>query len=166
MLVQDFLESSARQFPEKTALVCGDRRLTYRDIDGHSDRLAQALLGRGVEPGDRVVIQMQNSVEAVLSIFAVLKAGAVFVVVNPTTRQVLLGERQVLLSSREWVILEALIARPGAILSREKLEDRLYGLCGEVESNAVEVYIHGIRKKLGAPFITNIRGVGYLVEKT
>jgi amino acid adenylation domain-containing protein len=87
VLVQDFLESSARQFPEKTALVCGDRRLSYRDIDRQCDRLAEALIREGVALGDRVVIQMQNSVEAVLSIFAVLKAGAVFVVLNPTTRR-------------------------------------------------------------------------------
>lgn len=88
------------------------------------------------------------------------------VVVNPQTRQVLRADKQVLLSSREWIILEALIARPGAILSREKLEDRLYGVCGDVESNAVEVYIHGLRKKLGSQFIVNIRSVGYMVEKT
>ena len=87
------------------------------------------------------------------------------VVINPTTRQVLVAERQVLLSSREWVIIEALIARPGAILSRNQLEDRLFGICGDVESNAVEVYIHGLRKKLGAQFIVNIRSVGYMVEK-
>jgi DNA-binding response OmpR family regulator len=88
------------------------------------------------------------------------------VVINPTTRQALVGGKQVILSAREWVLLEALIARPGAILSRDKLEARLYGLCGDVESNTVEVYIHGLRKKLGARFIVNIRGVGYMVEKT
>ncbi len=94
---------------------------------------------------------------------AVYRSGTISI--NPTTRQVLVAERQVVLSSREWVIIEALIARPGAILSRLQLEDRLYGICGDVESNAVEVYIHGIRKKLGAQFIVNIRGVGYMVEK-
>lgn len=88
------------------------------------------------------------------------------IVINPTTRQVLIAGRQVLLSSREWIILEALIARPGAILSRDQLQARLFGLCGDSESNAVEVYIHGLRKKLGAHVITNIRSVGYMVEKT
>ena len=88
------------------------------------------------------------------------------VVVNALTRQVNAAERQVLLSSREWAVLEALVARPGAILSRAQLEERLYGWSGDVESNAVEVYIHGLRKKLGQQFIVNVRGLGYMVEKT
>ena len=57
----------------------------------------------------------------------------------------------------------ALLERPGAILSRTQLEERLYGWGEEVESNAVEVHIHGLRKKLGADFIRNVRGVGYRV---
>ncbi|HYD95571.1 MAG TPA: response regulator transcription factor [Noviherbaspirillum sp.] len=88
------------------------------------------------------------------------------VVVNTATRQVLADEHQVLLSSREWAVLEALVTRPGAILSRAQLEERLYGWSGDVESNAVEVYIHGLRKKLGPQFIVNVRGLGYMVEKT
>ncbi len=88
------------------------------------------------------------------------------VIVNALTRQVIAAERQVLLSSREWAVLEALVARPGAILSRAQLEERLYGWSGDVESNAVEVYIHGLRKKLGPQFIVNVRGLGYMVEKT
>lgn len=86
--------------------------------------------------------------------------------INPVTRQAQVAERQVILSSREWAILDALIARPGAILSRSQLEQRLYGWSGDVESNAVEVYIHGLRKKLGQHFIVNVRGVGYMVEKS
>jgi DNA-binding response OmpR family regulator len=85
--------------------------------------------------------------------------------INSVTRQVTVANRQVVLSSREWDILEALVARPGAILSRSQLEERLYGWSGEVESNAVEVYIHGLRKKLGSDLITNVRGLGYMVEK-
>lgn len=88
------------------------------------------------------------------------------VMVNTLTRQVLADGRQVLLSSREWAVLEALVTRPGAILSRAQLEERLYGWSGDVESNAVEVYIHGLRKKLGTQFIVNVRGLGYMVEKT
>jgi DNA-binding response OmpR family regulator len=87
------------------------------------------------------------------------------VTINTATRQVFTAQRQVSLSSREWNILDALVARPGAILSRAQLEDRLYGYSGEVESNAVEVYIYGLRKKLGQQFIVNIRGLGYMVEK-
>jgi DNA-binding response OmpR family regulator len=85
--------------------------------------------------------------------------------INSSTRQVIAANRQVALSSREWAILEALVARPGAILSRSQLEERLYGWSGEVESNAVEVYIHGLRKKLGPQLIINVRGLGYMVEK-
>lgn len=88
------------------------------------------------------------------------------VMVNPLTRQVLVEDRQILLSSREWAILDALVARPGAILSRSQLEEKLYGWTGDVESNAIEVYIHGLRKKLGPQFIVNVRGLGYMVEKT
>jgi len=72
----------------------------------------------------------------------------------------------VLLSAREWTILEALLARPGAVHSRAKLEQRLYGGAGDVESNVVEVYIHGLRRKLGQDIIINIRGVGYMVAKS
>jgi DNA-binding response OmpR family regulator len=87
------------------------------------------------------------------------------VLVNAATRQVLVGDRQVILSSREWAILDALVARPGAILSRGQLEERLYGWSSDVESNAIEVYIHGLRKKLGQQFVINVRGLGYMVEK-
>jgi DNA-binding response OmpR family regulator len=87
------------------------------------------------------------------------------IAINPITRQVLIADRQIVLSSREWMILDALIARPGAILSRAQLEERLYGWSGEVESNAVEVYVHGLRKKLGQQFIVTVRGLGYMVEK-
>ena len=86
MLVEEFLEESARLHPGKTALVCGERRLTYGEIDEASNRLAHALVERGVRRGDRVAIQLENSVEAVLAIFAILKAGAVFLVLHPTTK--------------------------------------------------------------------------------
>jgi two-component system OmpR family response regulator/two-component system response regulator QseB len=70
----------------------------------------------------------------------------------------------VMLSAREFAVLEALMARPGAVLSRSQLEDRLYGWGEEIESNAVSVYIHQLRKKLGADFIRNVRGVGYFID--
>jgi two-component system OmpR family response regulator len=71
----------------------------------------------------------------------------------------------VTLSAREWAVLEALLARPGAVLSRAQLEEKLYSWQTEVSSNAVEVYIHGLRRKLGADFVRNVRGVGYCVPK-
>jgi DNA-binding response OmpR family regulator len=88
------------------------------------------------------------------------------VTVNIETRQVMVSGRQMMLSAREWEILEALVSRPGAILSREQLEQRLYGWPGEVESNAIEVYVHGLRKKLGQHLVINVRGLGYMVGKT
>lgn len=87
------------------------------------------------------------------------------VVVNAITRVVLVGGQQVVLSGREWTLLDALIARPGAVLSKQQLEDKLYGWSSDVESNAVEVYVHGLRKKLGPQFVITVRGVGYKVEK-
>jgi two-component system response regulator QseB len=69
--------------------------------------------------------------------------------------------RDVQFSQREFVILRALLERPGAILSKSTLEDRLYGWQDGVESNTVEVHIHKLRTKLGADFIQTIRGAGY-----
>jgi two-component system response regulator QseB len=85
------------------------------------------------------------------------------VTLDPAARQVSLHGQPVVLSSREYAVLEALLSRPGAVLSRAQLEDRLYGWGEEIESNAVSVYIHQLRRKLGAEFIQNMRGVGYFV---
>jgi len=82
---------------------------------------------------------------------------------NPATREVQRGGQPVRLSAREFTLLRALMDRPGAVLSRAQLEEKLYGWQEEVESNAVEVYIHALRRKLGHDFIRNIRGVGYVV---
>ena len=85
------------------------------------------------------------------------------VTLDPATRQVTRDGAPVLLSAREFAVLEALMQRPGALLSRAQLEDRLYGWGEEIESNAVSVYIHQLRRKLGGDFIQNVRGVGYFV---
>ena len=85
---------------------------------------------------------------------------------NPATREVTVGGEPVILSAREWAVLEPLLARPGLVLSRSQLEEKLYGWKDEINSNAVEVYIHGLRKKLGADLIRNVRGVGYMVPKS
>lgn len=85
------------------------------------------------------------------------------VTLDPATRQVARDGQPVPLSAREFAVLEALLMRPGALLSRAQLEDRLYGWGEEIESNAVSVYIHQLRRKLGADFIQNVRGVGYFV---
>ena len=83
----------------------------------------------------------------------------------PTTREVSVQGQPVVLSAREWAVLEPLLARPGMVLSRPQLEEKLYGWKDDISSNAVEVYIHGVRKKLGAELIQNVRGVGYMVPK-
>ena len=84
---------------------------------------------------------------------------------NPATREVSYRGAPVQLSAREFAVLEALLLRPGTILSRAQLEDRLYGWGGEIESNAVEVYIHSLRRKLDPETIRTVRGVGYCVPK-
>ncbi|RDI21346.1 response regulator [Pseudacidovorax intermedius] len=84
---------------------------------------------------------------------------------NPATHEATVDGKPMVLSAREWAVLEALIARPGLILSRPQLEEKLYSWKDEISSNAVEVYIHGLRKKLGADLIRNVRGVGYMVPK-
>ena len=86
MQVEQFLENSAAQPPNKVALISGDERLTYRQIDDEANRLAHALIAAGVKRGDRVVTFLPNSVETVVSIFATLKTSAVFVVLNSTTK--------------------------------------------------------------------------------
>ena len=85
--------------------------------------------------------------------------------VDPAARRVSLDGQTVELSPREYVVLLELLENAGRALSREQLEQRLYGWGEEVESNAVEVHIHHLRKKLGADLIRTIRGVGYLVDK-
>ena len=85
---------------------------------------------------------------------------------DPATREVVVNQgAPLLLSNREFALLQALLIRPGAILSRADLEDRIYGWGEEVESNAVEFLIHSLRKKLGSEAIKNVRGIGWLVAK-
>jgi DNA-binding response OmpR family regulator len=84
---------------------------------------------------------------------------------DPVTRTVERGGIAVGLSAHEYAVLEALLQRPGAVLSRSQLEDRLYGWDDQIGSNAVEVYIHGLRRKLGSDAIHTLRGVGYFVPK-
>ena len=85
---------------------------------------------------------------------------------NPATHEVRLEGCEINLSAREFALLRAFLDRPGAVLSRAQLEEKLYGWDDSIESNAVEVYIHALRKKLGSDFIKNVRGVGYMVAKT
>jgi two-component system, OmpR family, response regulator len=85
---------------------------------------------------------------------------------DPATRQASVQTADpIQLSNREFALLQSLMVRPGAILSRSELEERIYGWGEEIESNAVEFLIHSLRKKLGPTTIKNVRGVGWRVEK-
>ncbi|MES2414738.1 MAG: response regulator transcription factor [Pseudomonadota bacterium] len=137
--------------------------------DGISDRIA------GLDAGaDDYVVKPYDIDELLARIRALLRrsagqAGPVFehkgVSLNPATREASVAGLPVTLSAREWAVLEPLIARPGAVLSRAQLEEKLFSWKDDVSSNAVEVYIHGVRKKLGNDFIQTVRGLGYLVPK-
>jgi acyl-CoA synthetase (AMP-forming)/AMP-acid ligase II len=88
VLVHDWLRRSARRFPDKVALVCGQQRWTYGQLDRHSDHLAAALLNIGLQRQDRVVILLDNSAETVISLYGTLKAGGVFVILASSIKAV------------------------------------------------------------------------------
>lgn len=93
----------------------------------------------------------------------VLKFGSLML--DPLRKLVTQGDATVDLSAKEFAVLEALMRRPGAVLSRAQLEESVYGWGDEVGSNAIEVHLHHLRKKLGAAVIKNVRGVGYRVTE-
>ncbi len=76
-----------------------------------------------------------------------------------------LSGADIVLSSREWAVLDALVARPGAIISKQQIEEALYAFGQEVESNTVEVYVSRLRKKLGKDIVETVRGIGYRMGK-
>jgi two-component system response regulator QseB len=84
-------------------------------------------------------------------------------VLDPQQKVVTRHGESVELSAREFAVLEALLQRPGAVISREKLEESVYGWGQEIGSNAIEVHLHHLRKKLGSGIIMNVRGVGYRI---
>lgn len=138
--------------------------------DGLDDRL------RGLDGGaDDYVSKPFQMAELLARMRAVLrrKGGTAapvlsngVVALDPSTKEAgVNGESSVQLSNREFALLQALLVRPGAILSRSELEDRIYGWGEEVESNAVEFLIHALRRKLGSEVIKNVRGVGWMVSK-
>ena len=142
--------------------------LTARD--GLDDRL------RGLDGGaDDYVTKPFQMAELLARMRAVLRrkggsAAAVLgngtLTLDPATKVAcVLGGDPVQLSNREFGLLQALLLRPGAILSRGELEDRIYGWGEEVESNAVEYLIHALRHKLGSEVIKNVRGLGWMVSK-
>jgi len=106
----------------------------------------------------RAIIRRQGGQSA-----PVLSNGALSL--DPATHEARYGSLVVLLSAREFALLHALLLHPGMILTRNELESRIYGWNEEVESNAVDFLIHGVRKKLGADVIKNVRGAGWMVDK-
>lgn len=94
---------------------------------------------------------------------AVIRHGGL--VLNPVSHQATFNDLPLTLSAREFALLQALLDRPGAVFSVSQLEDKIYGWDDEVGSNTIEVYVHSLRKKLGAGFIKNVRGVGYMIPK-
>ncbi len=138
--------------------------------DGLADRL------RGLDGGaDDYVLKPFEMAELMARMRAVLrrKGGPATLILSngrvsldPATHEAKASDRGgIQLSNREFALLQALLVRPGAILSRHDLETRIYGWGEEVESNAVEFLIHSLRKKLGSDVIKNIRGAGWMVSK-
>lgn len=138
--------------------------------DGLEDRL------RGLDGGaDDYVLKPFQMAELLARIRAVLRRkggtaapllGNGVVSLDPASKRASVhGGAPLPLSHREFALLQALLIRPGAILSRSELEDRIYGWGEEVESNAVEYLIHMLRRKLGSEIIKNVRGVGWMVSK-
>lgn len=140
---------------------------TARDAVG--DRIA------GLDAGaDDYVVKPYDTDELLARIRALIRRSAgrgepVFehkgISLNPATREATVHGQAVSLSAREWAVLEPLLARPGVVLSRSQLEEKLFSWKDDISSNAVEVYIHGVRKKLGADLIQTVRGLGYLISK-
>jgi two-component system OmpR family response regulator len=138
--------------------------------DGLEDRI------RGLDAGaDDYVLKPFEMAELLARMRAVWrrKGGAAAPVLgngsvslDPATKHATVDRGEaVLLTNREFALLQALLVRPGAILSRTELEERIYGWGEEVESNAVEFLIYSLRKKLGSAVIRNVRGVGWMVAK-
>jgi two-component system, OmpR family, response regulator len=140
---------------------------TARDAIG--DRIA------GLDAGaDDYVVKPYDTEELLARIRALIRRSAgraepVFshkgVTLNPATREATVNGEPVSLSAREWAVLEPMLARPGVVFSRAQLEEKLYGWKDDISSNAVEVYVHGLRKKLGSDLIQTVRGLGYVIPR-
>lgn len=115
------------------------------DLSEMSARVAAVARRYGGNPAPVVVIGMAS--------------------INTATREVSIGGKPVALTAREWAVLDRLISRRGAIVTKAEIEDSLYAFGAEIESNAVEVYVSRLRKKLGREAVTTLRGLGYQVPK-
>jgi two-component system OmpR family response regulator len=134
-----------------------DDRIDGLDL-GADDYLVKPFEIRELLARMRAVLRRDGSGSA-----AVLSNGKLRL--DPATRQASFFGETSQLTGREFALLQALLARPGTILSRGDLERQVYGWNEEVESNAIEFLIHAVRKKLGALAIRNVRGVGWMVDR-
>ena len=124
LLVHQFLENSAKRYPDKTCLVFQDQRLTYSEVEAQANALSRGLVQKGVRRGDRVILWHDNSVEVCVALFAVLKAGAAFVVLNPTLK-------------RDKFLFVAQNCRPSLILTSDRhlsqVQELLWDVCPEAQ---------------------------------
>lgn len=134
-----------------------DTRVAGLDL-GADDYLVKPFDIRELLARMRAVLRREGSGAA-----AVLGNGVLRL--DPATRVAAFGDREAVLTAREFALLQALLLRPGAILSRTELEGHIYGWNEEVESNAIEFLIHAVRRKLDAAAIRNVRGVGWMVDR-
>ena len=150
---------TGRQLPViiVTARDAIDDRIHGLDL-GADDYIVKPFEIRELLARMRAILRRQGSGSS-----AVLSNGAISL--DPATHEVAHAGETSRLTAREFALLQALLLRPGTILSRGDLERHIYGWNEEVESNAVEFLIHAIRKKLGAAAIRNVRGVGWMVDR-
>ena len=150
---------SYRDFPViiVTARDGVDDRVDGLDL-GADDYLTKPFEVRELLARMRAILRRQGSGTS-----PILSNGVVSL--DPATHDASFSEGTCSLTAREFALLQALLIRPGTILSREDLERRIYGWNEEVESNAVEFLIHSVRKKVGTTAIRNVRGVGWMVDR-
>ena len=134
-----------------------DDRISGLDL-GADDYLVKPFEIRELLARMRAVLRRQGSGAA-----PILSNGVISL--DPATYEASHDGETCRLTAREFALLQALMTRPGAILSRDALERHIYGWNEEVESNAVEFLIHAIRKKIGVASIRNVRGVGWMVDR-
>jgi len=134
-----------------------DDRIDGLDL-GADDYLVKPFEIRELLARMRAVLRREGSGSPSLLTNGALK-------LDPATREASFLDQSALLTAREFALMQALLMRPGTILSRSELERQVYGWNEEVESNAVEFLIHGLRKKLGSGAIRNVRGIGWMVDR-
>jgi DNA-binding response OmpR family regulator len=125
---------------------------------GADDYLAKPFAVRELVARMNAVLRRQSGLAQ-----SVMEAGEM--TLDLDTHELSYHGARIVLPMREFALMRALMERPGMILSRAQLEERLYGWGEEVESNAVEVLIHSVRKKLDREVIRNVRGAGWMVVK-